>query len=167
MRPQSLARSGVLLPAVGVSVAVLLTACGSSTTSSTSKPSASAKSTTSSATAQITSNWKTFFNGKTPTSKRVTLLQNGSTYRSELKSLSSLGSGASASVSKVTVTSPTKAEVTYSILVGGSPVLKNQQGPAVKQNGTWKVGDQSFCRLLTLENGGKAPKICAGVSSAG
>lgn len=165
MRPQSLARSGVLLPAVGVSVAVLLAACGSSTTSSTSKPTASAS--TASATAQITSNWKTFFNGKTPTSERVTLLQNGSTYTSELKSLSSLGAGASASVSKVTVTSPTKAEVTYSVLVGGSPVLKDQKGPAVKQDGTWKVGDQSFCSLLTLENGGKTPKICAGVGSAG
>jgi len=34
----------------------------------------------------------------------------------------------------------------------------------VYQNGTWKVGDASFCGLLTLENGGKAPSVC---SSAG
>ena len=63
----------------------------------------------------------------------------------------------------MTVTSPTQAQVTYTILVSGSPVLKNQKGLAVKQNGTWKVGDQSFCALLAMENGGKTsglPKAC-------
>ena len=58
----------------------------------------------------------------------------------------------------VTVESPAQAKVTYSILVGGTPALKNQPGVAVYQGGTWKVGDQSFCALLTLENSGKAPR---------
>jgi hypothetical protein len=64
----------------------------------------------------------------------------------------------------VTVTSPTQAKVTYSVLLGGTPALKNQPGVAVLQNGIWKVGDQSFCALLTMENNGKAPSVC---SSAG
>jgi hypothetical protein len=34
----------------------------------------------------------------------------------------------------------------------------------VYQDGTWKVGAGSFCQLLALENGGKAPPGC---SSAG
>jgi hypothetical protein len=55
--------------------------------------------------------------------------------------------------------------VTYSILVAGTPALKNQPGVAVSQDGIWKVGDQSFCALLTLENSGKAPAACA--SAAG
>jgi hypothetical protein len=65
----------------------------------------------------------------------------------------------------VTVESSTQAKVLYSILVSGTPELKNQPGVAVFQNGIWKVGDQSFCALLTLENSGKAPSACA--SAAG
>ncbi|MGO9781444.1 MAG: hypothetical protein ACLPKE_29015 [Streptosporangiaceae bacterium] len=65
----------------------------------------------------------------------------------------------------VTVESPARATVTYSILVGGTPELKNQPGVAVYQSGTWKVGEQSFCALLTLENSGKAPTVCANAAS--
>jgi hypothetical protein len=59
----------------------------------------------------------------------------------------------------VTLVSPTQAKVIYSIFVGGTPALPNQSGVAVLQNGTWKVGDQSFCGLLTVENGGKTSKL--------
>jgi hypothetical protein len=68
-------------------------------------------------------------------------------------------------VTAVTVESPAQAKVIYSILVGGTPELKNQPGVAVYQSGTWKVGDQSFCALLTLENNGKAPTACASAAS--
>ena len=54
--------------------------------------------------------------------------------------------------------------MTYDIFIGGKPALSNQTGTAVYQDGTWKVGDGSFCQLLALENGGKAPPAC---SSAG
>ena len=64
----------------------------------------------------------------------------------------------------MTVTSPAQARVAYSILLGTTPALTNQSGLAVYQNGTWKVGDASFCGLLALENGGKALSVC---SSAG
>jgi len=75
-----------------------------------------------------------------------------------------MASSASAKVTKVTVTSPAQATVTYNVLLGTTPALTNQSGVAVYQNGTWKVGDASFCGLLALENGGKAPSVC---SSAG
>jgi hypothetical protein len=117
--------------------------------------------------AQIKGNWVAFFNPKTPVAKRVGLLQNGSTFASIIQSQasSSLASAAASSVSAVTVESPSQAKVTYSILVSGIPALKNQPGVAVYQGGVWKVGDQSFCALLTLENSGKAPTACA--SAAG
>ena len=67
---------------------------------------------------------------------------------------------AAAKVTKVTVTSTTKATVAYNILLGTTPALTNQSGLAVYQDGTWKVGDASFCALLALENGGKAPSVC-------
>jgi hypothetical protein len=117
--------------------------------------------------AQIKSDWEAFFNPKTPVAKRVSLLQNGSAFASIIKAQASstLASAATSSVSAVTVESPTQAKVTYSILVGGTPELKNQPGVAVDEGGVWKVGDQSFCALLTLENNGKAPSACA--SAAG
>ena len=57
--------------------------------------------------------------------------------------------------------SATQATVTYDIYLGGKPALSNQTGTAAYQDGTWKVGDGSFCRLLALENGGKAPPVCS------
>src|ERR1700761_8869445 len=120
----------------------------------------------SSAASQIKANWVAFFNPKTPVAKRVSLLQNGATFASIIRAQASsaLASSATSSVSAVTAESSTEAKVTYSILVGGAPALKNQPGVAVKQGGVWKVGDQSFCALLTLENNGKAPTACAGAA---
>jgi hypothetical protein len=73
---------------------------------------------------------------------------------------SSLASSASAKVTKVTVTSPTQAKVTYDVLLGGSPALSGQSGVAVKQGGTWKVGAASFCGLLKLEQTPGLPSVC-------
>ena len=168
-------------------LAVTVAACGSSGGSSSgSSPSASASGPASSAASsaapssaapsassgggsaasQIKANWVAFFNPKTPVAKRVSLLQNGSAFASIIQAQASspLASSATSSVTAITVESATQAKVTYSILVGGSPALKNQPGVAVKQGGVWKVGDQSFCALLTLENNGKAPTACAGAA---
>jgi hypothetical protein len=116
---------------------------------------------------EIKANWEAFFNPKTPVAKRVSLLQNGPLFEPIIKAQagSPLASSATSSVNSVTIQSPAQAKVVYSILVGGSPALKNQPGVAVFQGGIWKVGDQSFCALLTLENNGKAPSACA--SAAG
>jgi hypothetical protein len=174
--------AGVLL-IVAFSTVVAVTACSSSGSAkpaaSASKSSAapssaapssaapSASGSSSAVVAQIKTNWEAFFNPKTPVSKRVSLLQNGSTFASIIQSQASspLASSATSSVTAVTVESPAHAAVTYSILVGGTPALKNQPGVAVYQSGTWKVGDQSFCALLTLENNGKAPTACASAAS--
>ena len=152
-----------------------LAACGSSSSSTTpaaspSSPAApaasAAPSTPSAATGDakvIAANWAAFFNAKTPVAKRVSLLQDGSTFSSIIKSQagSGLAAEATAQVTKVTVITSSEAEVTYSILVGGTPELKNQKGTAVLQAGTWKVGVASFCGLLTLENGGSASSLPA------
>jgi hypothetical protein len=150
-----------------------MAACGSSGSSSPPSPSASPTSAppassspsaaaSGNAVAEITANWTTFFSGKTPFSKRITVLQNGSTFASEIQSSSGYpgASSSSAKVINVTVTSSAQANVTYDILLLGTPVLSNQKGVAVLQDGTWKVGDASFCSLLTLENSGKTPSVC-------
>ena len=150
-----------------------LAACSSSSSStppksSSSSPAASpsASSTSGSSSAdeqQITTNWEAFFNAKTPVAKRVSLLQDGPTFSSIIKSQagSGLASQATAKVSKVAMITTSEAQVTYDILVSGTPELKNQNGTAVLQGGTWKVGVTSFCSLLALENGGSTASLPA------
>ena len=71
---------------------------------------------------------------------------------------------ASAKVDKVTVTSASQAKVVYTILFAGTPALSNVSGVAVLENGMWKVGDVSFCGLLTLENNNKPMAVCKSVA---
>jgi hypothetical protein len=171
-----------------VTVTVTLAACGSNGPSSagTSAPAgtsaatspAPAATTSSNAStgasapagsvAAITTNWEAFFNAKTPDSKRVNLLQDGTQFASVIKSQSGSGLAAlaTAKVINVTVNSATQATVKYNILVGGTPQLKNQTGTAVLQNGTWKVGVTSFCGLLIIENAGKTSGLPAACQSA-
>jgi hypothetical protein len=170
MRFHLLARRVIFAPALGLALVAAVAACSSSSTSSVSPPPSthppSSAPASPSATALITANWEAFFNGKTSATKRITLLQDGQTYTAVIQAQSSSGlaSSASAKVTKVIITSPTQAKVTYNVLLGTTPALTNQSGVAVYQDGTWKVGDASFCGLLALENGGKAPSVC---SSAG
>ena len=151
-----------------------LAACSSSSTSSTppasppSSPAASSSPSSGSAPSgtdekEITTNWEAFFNAKTPVAKRVSLLQDGTTFSSIIKSQagSGLAAEATAQVTKVTLITTSEAQVTYDILVSGTPELKNQNGTAVLQDGTWKVGVASFCGLLTLENGGSTSSLPA------
>ena len=118
---------------------------------------------------QVAANWTAFFDAKTPVAKRVTLLQHGSQFSSAIRSLqrSGVAAAATAKVTKVTVVSPTRAKVTYSILVSGRPVLSNRSGTAVHLDGTWKVGVASFCGLLALENGGSTKSLPAVCSAGG
>jgi hypothetical protein len=154
-------------------------ACGSSGGSSgggASAPATSSAAPSASATAgggsadskQIAANWTTFFDAKTPVSKRVSLLQDGQQFASVIKSQAGggLAASATAKVTKVVVTSPTQATVTYNILVAGQTALSGKTGTAVKQDGTWKVGVSSFCGLLALENGGKTSGLPAACQSA-
>lgn len=106
--------------------------------------------------------WQEFFNAKTPTARRVVLLQNGHTFTQVLAAQARLQSAASvtAKVDKVTLVSPTQAKVTYTLLLAGQPTLSNQAGVAVYQDGRWKVGLTSFCGLLVME-GGTQPAACS------
>ena len=140
----------------------------SSAPSSSAPASSASPASSSGAASTIAANWATFFNAKTPVAKRVSLLQDGQTFQSIIKSQagSGLAASATAKVTKVTMVSSTQAKVTYSILIGGQSALANQAGVAVLQDGTWKVGLASFCGLLALENGGKTSGLPAACKSA-
>jgi len=174
-------RVAVSLLAATAAAGIALTACGSSggpgnTTSTpaiaptpqSSAPAGGGEPTSGTgAVAAIKSNWATFFNAKTPTKRRIALLQDGDKVAAVIKaqSGSSLAATASAKVTHVTLTGTSQASVTYSIYVGGQAALPNQSGVAVYQNGKWKVGLVSFCGLLKIENAGKSsglPAACKG-----
>ncbi|HLM90044.1 MAG TPA: hypothetical protein VK284_13665 [Streptosporangiaceae bacterium] len=178
MRFPLVARRIILAPALGLALALAVAACSSSgSSSSSSAPSSSAPASSapassapaspsgnSAAVAEITANWEKFFNASTPTSERVALLQNGSTFAAAITGLSHLVTGLGAKVTAVTVTSATTATVTYNLTAGGSSLLSGQTGKAVYENGVWKVGDASLCSLIKLVPGGSVPAACNSAS---
>jgi purine-cytosine permease-like protein len=178
MRFPLVARRIILAPALGLALVLAVAACSSSSSSSTSSaPSSSAPASSapassapasssgnSAAVAEITANWEKFFNASTPTSERVALLQNGSTFAAAIAALSHLVTGLGAKVTAVTVNSATTATVTYNLTAGGSSLLSGQTGKAVYENGVWKVGDASLCSLIKLVPGGSVPAACSSAS---
>jgi hypothetical protein len=88
----------------------------------------------------------------------VALLQNGSQFKAVIQTFASnpLAKNASAKVFSVAPNGDT-AKVVYTVKLGGTS-LTTQTGTAVKQNGTWKVGDASLCKLVAL--GGTTPVVC-------
>ncbi|MBY8859807.1 hypothetical protein K7711_25290 [Nocardia sp. CA2R105] len=155
------------LVTVGASV---LAGCGSSnsTTSSstTAAAASSAAATTSSAgtkadaatTQAITEVFTKFFDAKTSAADKATLVEKGDAFAPVLQAQASnpQAQGTSATVSAVTLDDPTHATVTYSIVMGGNPVLPNQAGKAVQDAGKWKVAAATFCQLMTMQGGKSA-----------
>jgi hypothetical protein len=144
-----------MLPALGLVLALAITACSSgpssSSTHATTSPSATPSATTSaSAVSQITANWEKFFSSSTPNSERVQLLENGSQFASALTAFSAspLASAVTSKVDSVTLASATKANVKYDLSAAGTTVASGATGTSVLQAGVWKVGDDVFCGLL-------------------
>ena len=178
MRFRLLARR-MAAPALGLALAATMAACSSSSSSSAaggpssaasaaSAPASSAASSpgtgsTADAAAQIKANWEKFFDASTPVTEKVKLLQNGAALESAIKAFANfpLASGIGAKVTNVTVSSATKAAVTYNLTSSsGGALLSGQKGVAVYQDGTWKVGDASLCGLFRLIPGGTVPSAC-------
>lgn len=144
----SIGLSGLLALAFGLS------ACGSSSSNSSSDAAA------------VKQAWTSFFSGSTSAADKIKLLQNGQEFSQIINEATGLAISktSSATVSKVVVNSPTSATVTYSIDLGGKPALQNQTGTAVRVNGSWLVGDSSFCALLALE--GQSVPACSSTASS-
>jgi Tfp pilus tip-associated adhesin PilY1 len=144
----------------------VLTACSGSKakSSSSTTPTTTAASQGSSGNAAdvaaIKDAYRLLFAISTPLDKSVSLLQDGEAFRATLteESKTTYAKQASATVSKVDVTSPNRATVTFSILLNGSPILPNQKGYAVREGGVWKVAGVTFCGLLAAQ--GNPPAAC-------
>jgi hypothetical protein len=131
-------------------VGLCLAACGGSSHSTSNGPDAQT---------QIKSAYVKFFAPSTPLAQRVALLQNGSQFKPVIQTFASnpLAKSVSVSVSSVTLENAKRAKVAFDIKLGSSS-LGTQNGTAVRQNGTWKVGYQGLCRLVSLQ--GSTPSAC-------
>jgi FixJ family two-component response regulator len=139
--------------ALVVVAGLALAGCGSSSHSSTTNATAAAQ-------AEIKSAYQKFFSPSTSLSDRVAVLQNGSRFKSVVQGFASnpLAQKVNVSVSSVKLEGQDKAKVVYTIKLG-SAGLPKQHGTAGRQNGTWKVGYASLCKLVGLQ--GTAPPACA------
>ena len=189
MRFNPTARRLYLAPALGLMLVTAMAACSSGSSSSQSTPGSSASDVTttqtasaatsatpaasggsSSAEAEISANWNKFFSSSTPNSERVQLLQNGSQFSSAISAFASspLAAAVTSKVDSVSLSSATKAKVKYDLSAMGTTVASGASGTAVLQNGTWKVGDDVFCGLLTqAKSAGITIPVPSACSSAG
>jgi hypothetical protein len=129
-----------------------LAACGASKHTSTTGSTADAQ-------AQIRSAYEQFFSPHTPLGDRVAVLQNGPKFKTVVASFASnpLAKNVNVKISSVKLENGDRARVVYTVKFGGTS-LPTQTGTAVLQNGTWKVGFASLCRLVAL--GGSTPAAC-------
>ncbi len=136
-RPRSRATQWAV---TAVLAAAVLAGC--STTSGSASPAAAIK-----------TNWTTFFDGTGSASKKVQLLQDGQAFAAVIDQMASspLARSATATVDKVTHVQASTATVLYTLNLGGTPI-SSQAGTAVRQGGTWKVSDATFCVLLAVEH---------------
>ncbi|HKN64054.1 MAG TPA: hypothetical protein VJV76_06965 [Gaiellaceae bacterium] len=137
-----------------VVAAFMLAACGSSHPQSS--PTTSGKP---SAESQIKSAYQKFFSGQASVSQRAAVLQNGAEFKPVIRAFASnpLAKNVHATVSSVTLRGPNNAKVVYTVKLGGAG-LPQQTGTAVRQNGVWKVGDATLCKLVSLQ--GSTPSVC-------
>jgi hypothetical protein len=137
--------------ALVVVAGLVLAGCGGSSHPSTTS-SANAE-------AQIRSAYEQLFSPQTSLTDRVAVLQNGPKFKKVIASFASnpLAKKVTVDVSKVQLHGGNKAKVVYTVKFGGTS-LPTQTGSAVLQNGTWKVGFASLCKLVAL--GGSTPSAC-------
>ncbi|MET9618594.1 hypothetical protein [Kitasatospora indigofera] len=147
--------------ATALLTATLLTvgtaACSSSSsssspaTSASATPSGTAPADPAAAEATVKQNWEKFFNPSTSLDDRTALLQNGEQLKPLLQTVveNPQGGQAQAQVGNVTFTSPTTADVTYTLSIQGNVVQADAKGKAVLVDGTWKVSTTTFCGLVT------------------
>ncbi|WP_433621210.1 hypothetical protein [Nocardia sp. CA-120079] len=158
----SFLRTAAACCGLAVLAAAALTGCSdndSSTAATTSAASSNATAAVAQAdsatTKAVTDAYVTFFNGAAPADQRIAAVEKGQDFGPVLQAQSGnpQAQGTSATVSAVKLLDAAHADVTYTLLMGGNPVLPDQVGQAVKDGAQWKVAATTFCSLLALQGG--------------
>ena len=108
--------------------------------------------------AEVVANWQKVFSPRTSPRERTRLLQDGGKLQLLVQALAHdpRAANAGAKVSRVTFTSPTAADVTYTVLLKGRPVVRDAKGTSVLEGGTWKVSVTTVCALVAKGTSGSA-----------
>ncbi|MFI9153479.1 hypothetical protein [Streptomyces sp. NPDC053367] len=108
--------------------------------------------------AEIRANWQKFFDPETSLKDKQAVLENGERMAPVLQAFNGdeRGGQVGAQVEKVVFTSPTGADVTYTLTLSGRTALPNASGTAIEQDGTWKVSVRTLCALVQLSRTGSA-----------
>jgi hypothetical protein len=104
-------------------------------------------------TEQITSLYQRFFDGTAPVQTKVNLLQRGPEFVQVMQQQAAgpLARSSGVKVTKVVRSTENSAAVTFSVLLDGKPVLPDQHGGAVFEDGVWKISASTYCALLSLQ----------------
>ncbi|MFD3505571.1 hypothetical protein ACFWWT_36870 [Streptomyces sp. NPDC058676] len=121
-------------------------------TSTGAEPSATAPDDPTAAEREIKRNWVKFFDPAVPVEDKRAVLENGDRMGQVLDGFSGdeRGGQVEAKVSKVEFTSPTEANVTYTLTLKGVTVMPDAAGTAVEQDDVWKVSVKTLCGLVGL-----------------
>ncbi len=133
------------------------------TTRPTLAPAPTAPADTAAATKEISTNWTKFFASGTKVADAKDLLEQGNTLGPALRKAQQedrqTGGSRSADVKSVEFTSPTQANVTYTLHIGTQELPAS--GVAVLEDGTWKVSKTTFCTLVELGNNQRPVRGCS------
>ncbi|MER6676439.1 hypothetical protein [Streptomyces sp. NPDC000983] len=126
-----------------------------------SAPAATAPADAGAAEQEIKQNWQKFFDPGTSLDDKQTVLENGEEMAPVLRAFSGdeRGGQVEAQVTEVAFTSPTGADVTYTLTLNGATALPDAAGTAVEQDGTWKVSARTLCALVQLSGNGSASPV--------
>ncbi|MFE1291854.1 hypothetical protein [Streptomyces sp. NPDC058751] len=110
---------------------------------------------------EIKQNWEKFFDPAVSAEEKQAVLENGEQMAPVLQGFNGdqRGQQVKANVQKIEFTSPTEANVTYTLLLQGATALPNASGTAVEQNGTWKVSTKTLCALVQLSGNGSSSPV--------
>jgi hypothetical protein len=166
--PRTAGRGTALTAALFLVLAPGLAACGDGggdspapTANGTTSAPASGPADREAAEQEIRQNWEKFFDPETPVEEKKKLLQNGELLGPVLEAFSGdnrVGQ-VQAKVTDVTFTSPTEADVKFTVTLRGATALPDASGVAVEDDGTWKVSVKSLCALVRLSGDGSPPDI--------
>jgi hypothetical protein len=146
-----------------------LTGCGGSksakksttpTATSSAAAASSSTSTDSPEVAAVKKAYTDFLDPAVPVAQKTALIQDGTAFLPTMQQQagSQFAKSVSIKIQSVKLDSPNTASLLFDLLLTGSPVLTNQTGYAIKENGSWKVAGTTFCGLLSAQ--GPVPSVC-------
>ena len=110
----------------------------------------------------VTDAWVAFFDGSTPPETRAGLVENGDDFLPALQGMAAdpQATATTATVEGVTSAGDDAAMVSWTLLMNGEPVLPDQSGEALLEDGQWKVSAVTFCTLLAIQGDGSEVPGC-------